>query len=305
MDSKERVKTEGRCIKQDGTLVPEWKQPEPELEFTAQQRKTNLYAKKNPLRVMPKDKRASVHATPLAHNAILRVRPNAIEVGTIQGEGGRGLIGLVALSFMIMPALMFSMTISGVYRGVPLWFISIPTLAGTAIFLMCMWLVRKALFGPPDYPVLFNRKTREVHVLPIKRLSFLKFWEKGEPGELRSYHWEHVYARTYRRLDVPGGTVARTETVMQLLCTTPEQPTQVDLMVDLGVTGTWSDKTQVQLWEHIRLYMEEGGPPLTPGDQLRKTNYAKLPDFPPHIVAAAGGPALEEAELAQWTAKNG
>ncbi|MCU5783204.1 hypothetical protein MA04_02504, partial [Alcanivorax balearicus MACL04] len=53
--------------------------------------------------------------------------------------------------------------------------------------------------------------------------------------------------------------------------------------------------------EHIRRYMEEGGPPLQPGDQLRRVNRDKLPEFPPEVVEVAGGPALTEEELAQWT----
>src|SRR5690606_3415808 len=127
-----------------GMLVPEWKQPEPELVFSQKQRKTNLYAKKNPLRVMPEDKRQSVHAVPLAHNAILRVHTNAIEAGTIQGESGKGFLGVVVLSFMIVPALMFWMVISSLFRGAPLWFTAIPALGGTAVFLMNMWFVRRA-----------------------------------------------------------------------------------------------------------------------------------------------------------------
>ncbi|MGY0611401.1 DUF6708 domain-containing protein [Luteimonas sp. A501] len=287
----------------DGMLVPEWKQPEPELEFSQKQRKTNLYAKKKPLRVMPKDKRQPVHAVPLAHNAVVRVRLDAIEVGTIQGEGVAKYLGLLGALLLIFPLFFLFGAIKSVLAGFS-YFLAIQFLLSSLIvFVLCLYMIRRGFLSPSDYPVQFNRKNRKVHVIPIKRLSFFKFWEKGAPGALRSYRWEDVQARTYRRLDVPGGTVARTETVMQMLCTTPEQPTKVDLMVDLGVTGTWRDATQVQLWEHVRRYMEEEGPPLNPGDTLRKTNYDKLPDFPPHVVAAAGGPALSEAELAKWTVK--
>jgi len=72
-------------------------------------------------------------------------------------------------------------------------------------------------------------------------------------------------------------------------------------MVMLGSGGGWSDDYQVSLWEHIRRYMEEDGPPLQPGDKLRKINLNKVPEFPPEVVAAAGGPPLSEVELAQWT----
>lgn len=282
----------------DGILIPEWKRPEPELEFTREQRKRNLYARKNPLRVMPKDKSQPVHTVAGTNRSVLRVHPEGIEVGVSTGEGvakylgfGGGLLVSTAVFMILFP----------VIEGGADWFHVVMSVLYSLIFLMGMVFIRRAFLSPSDHPVLFNRKTREVHVIPIKTLNFLKFWEKGEPGELRSYRWDHVTARTYRRLDVPGGTVARTETVMQMLCTTPENPNVVDLMVSLGFTGTWRDNTQVELWEHIRRYMEEGGPPLQPGDTLRKVNHDKLPEFPPDIVEAAGGPALSEAELAKWT----
>lgn len=282
----------------DGILVPEWKRPEPELEFTQKQRKRNLYACKNPLRVMPKDKRQPVHTVAGTNRSVLRVHPEGVEVGSSTGEGVAKYLGVFGIIAAIVPILI-------IFNAISSWAIDFYSifsiLSGTVMLLFCLLFVRRGFFSPSDHPTLFNRKTREVHVIPVKPLSYFKFLGKGEPGELRSYRWDHVTARTYRRLDVPGGTVARTETVMQMLCTTPENPNVVDLMVSLGFTGTWRDNTQVELWEHIRRYMEEGGPPLQPGDTLRKVNHDKLPEFPPDIVEAAGGPALSEAELAKWT----
>lgn len=240
-------------------LVPEWKRPEPELKFTREQRNRNLCARKDPLRVMPRDKRQSVHAVAGTNRSVLRVHPEAIEIGVSTGEGVAKYLGyfgvlVLAVSFLVIRT-------AFVVTGDVLVAVS-SGLFGVLFLLLSLVMIRRGFFSPPDHPVLFNRKTREVHVIPIKTLNFFRFWEKGEPGELRSYHWDHVTARTYRRLDVPGGTVARTETVMQMLCTTPENPRVVDLMVSLGFTGTWRDNAQVELWEHIRRYMEEGGPPL-------------------------------------------
>ena len=283
----------------DGILVPEWKRPEPELEFTQKQRKRNLYACKNPLRVMPKDKSQPVHAVAGTNRSVLRVRPKSIEIGISNGEGVAKYLGVSGV--VLLGVSMFFLWMA-YEMSLIMWALAIvPGVSGILFSMLSLLFIRRGFFSPSDHPVLFNRKTREVHVIPIKTLNLFRFWEKGEPGELRSYRWDHVTARTYRRLDVPGGTVARTETVMQMLCTTPENPNVVDLMVSLGFTGTWRDNTQVELWEHIRRYMEEGGPPLQPGDTLRKVNHDKLPEFPPDIVEAAGGPALSEAELAKWT----
>ncbi|MGI9573440.1 DUF6708 domain-containing protein [Alloalcanivorax xenomutans] len=285
--------------KERGILIPEWRKEEPELEFTEAQRKRNIYARKAPLRVMPNDKKQSLHLKPVSYRTVLRVRPEAIEVGISMGEGvakylGIGGGGVIAAGLFSLYAIVPMLSVS-IYLF--LFFLIFPIL----FTLLGIVFIRRAFFSPSDHPALFNRKTRQVHVIPVKPLNFLKFWEKGEPGKMKTYSWDNVTARTYRRLDVPGGTVARTETAMELLCMTDENPKVVDEMVSLGMTGTWSDNSQVALWEHIRRYMEEGGPPLQPGDQLRKINHDKLPEFPPEVVEAAGGPALTEEELAQWT----
>ena len=58
------------------------------------------------------------------------------------------------------------------------------------------------------------------------------------------------------------------------------------------------DEPLFQVSEHIRRYMEEGGPPIQPGERLRKpANNRKPMEFPPEVIAAAGGPALSEAEV--------
>ena len=74
----------------------------------------------------------------------------------------------------------------------------------------------------------------------------------------------------------------------------------------MGVQSNGFDSTQLALWEHIRQYMEEDGPPLQPGDKLRATDLSRVPEFPPEIVAAAGGPALDQEaidELVQQKAR--
>ncbi|NZA28142.1 hypothetical protein H0E84_17320 [Luteimonas sp. SJ-92] len=246
---------------------------------------------------MPKDKTKKVHEKPASRKTILRVHRDGIEVGTLMGEGGAVYLGISGAVFSVIVTFMLVVMALG---GVD-WFYLVMLVPLTLMMLFSIWMMRRGFFSPSDHPILFNRRTGEVHVISLKPLNFFRFWEKGEPGTVRSYRWDHVTARTYRRLDTPGGTVARTETVLQLLCSTSGQPDVVDEMVSLGLSGGWSDDYQVSLWEHIRRYMEEGGPPLQHGDKLRKVNHAKLPEFPPAIVAAAGGPALSEAELTKWT----
>ncbi|OCS49437.1 hypothetical protein BEK67_19985 [Ralstonia pickettii] len=68
--------------------------------------------------------------------------------------------------------------------------------------------------------------------------------------------------------------------------------------VPIGYEGYFEDERLFQVWEHIRRYMEESGPPIQPGEQLRKPANSRKPlEFPPEIIAAAGGPALSVAEV--------
>ncbi|MFV8578311.1 hypothetical protein ACNRBH_03900, partial [Ralstonia pseudosolanacearum] len=68
--------------------------------------------------------------------------------------------------------------------------------------------------------------------------------------------------------------------------------------VSIGYEGYFEDERLFQLWEHIRRYMEEDGPPIQQGERLRKpVNNRKPMAFPPEVIAAAGGPALSVADV--------
>ncbi|OAK89405.1 hypothetical protein AB851_20045 [Ralstonia pseudosolanacearum] len=68
--------------------------------------------------------------------------------------------------------------------------------------------------------------------------------------------------------------------------------------VPIGYEGYFEDERLFQVWEHVRRYMEEGGPAIQPGERLRKpVNNRKPMAFPPEVIAAAGGPALSVADV--------
>ncbi|MCU5784992.1 hypothetical protein MA04_04292, partial [Alcanivorax balearicus MACL04] len=178
--------------KERGILIPEWRKEEPELTFTEAQRKRKLYARKLPLRVMPFDKGQSVHLHPRAFQTLLRIHSEGIEVGTSMGEGvakylgfGGGIICCLAIFFLVHPLLATDID----------WFYSFIFCVSISFFLLGVVFIRRAFFSPSDHPTLFNRKTRQVHVIPLKPLNFLKFWEKGKPGKMKTYSWDNVTVR--------------------------------------------------------------------------------------------------------------
>src|SRR5690606_22506741 len=123
-------------------------------EFTRDQRKRNLYARKNPLRVMPKDKRQSVHENPSTHGAVLRVHPDAVEVGTLMDAGGAKYLGVSGIVFSLV--VLFVVVLMGI-GGID-WFYFIMLLPLSLLMLFSLWMIRRGLFSPEDNPVLFNRR---------------------------------------------------------------------------------------------------------------------------------------------------
>lgn len=74
---------------------------------------------------------------------------------------------------------------------------------------------------------------------------------------------------------------------------------EVEHLIPLRTQANSFDIDQLALWEHIRQYMEEGGPPLQPNDELRKTDLSRVPTFPPEILVKVGGQPLDEAGIKQ------
>src|SRR5690606_6937291 len=131
--------------KERGILVPEWRKPEPELEFTRDQRKRNLYARKNPLRVMPMDKRQSVNENPSTHSAVLRVHPDGLEFGTLMGSGAAVYLGFFGVVTLIFPVLM----LYGAYEFMraSAFISALCILMAIPFFLSSMWMIRRSFFS--------------------------------------------------------------------------------------------------------------------------------------------------------------
>jgi hypothetical protein len=87
--------------------------------------------------------------------------------------------------------------------------------------------------------------------------------------------------------------------VLRLLWGEARNPRKLEGIALIGYLGWYEDAALWRLWEHIRRYMEEGGPPIQPGESLRTSGAGKLPELPPEVIAAAGGPALSVEEVAR------
>ncbi|AWT15224.1 hypothetical protein DM611_13555 [Stenotrophomonas maltophilia] len=69
--------------------------------------------------------------------------------------------------------------------------------------------------------------------------------------------------------------------------------------MNIGFKGWGDDFELLQLWEHIRRYMNDGGPALDQGEKFKTFSTGRLPKFPDEAMAALGR-KLSESEA--WAA---
>ena len=298
------------------TTVAVWKSAEPEVVFVSELLKNNAHARRAPFRILPSNHGESLNVDPVAFDAVLRIHPDALEVGTVRGEYSKNVswsrfsaffmwgFGVFLLAVIVV-AIGQSVKFAGFYD---LMFFGL--LGFMSYFMLCFgsYFWRSANINSLDDPVMFNRKSRLVYILPYIRGGFFKFWKSGSHGTPVSYRWDdQIKARIYSYIYFRGANLASEGFELGLLAIREGTGNEVEHLIQLGVQSNGFDSTQLALWEHIRQYMEEDGPPLQPGDKLRATDLSRVPEFPPEIIAAAGGPALDQEaidELVQQKARS-
>ena len=296
-------------------LVPEWKQPEPYFEPSeGAAKKMARYGFNKPWRVIPDDKRELIHELANTQDALIYVHKNAIVIGSPQGGGGRkGFVfyvyfsGFMTLFFYFAT---FNFGIPNSYRTLfgeriynenfisHAFIFSLLMLVSILFTFGSIFIFRTVYRTPPDWPIMFNRETRVVTFFKQMPLDLFKFWMPIVSPPI-SCSWDDAKVRVYRVFMSRFGKTFYYALWLQMLWGGKDgNPKRLKDYVAIGFEGYEEDDGLLQLWEHIRRYMEEDGPPIQPGERLRKpANKRKPLEFPPDIIAAAGGPALSEAEV--------
>lgn len=134
----------------------------------------------------------------------------------------------------------------------------------------CYMLIKSArleLFRPEDEPIIFDRKNRKIYRLFREThpgiIGTFRHW----PMRAAEYEWDLVDVEHNAEVFTTGSTVDRRHALLFLVRRSATDPTIIDSF-NVGSSFELSEPTLPAVWEHIRRFMEEGGPHLPQGEEL-------------------------------------
>ncbi|MCW7537005.1 hypothetical protein OOT46_03940 [Aquabacterium sp. A7-Y] len=141
------------------------------------------------------------------------------------------------------------------------------TLGGLAFgSYMLLWMMRWELFRPNDEPTIFDRKRRKVYRISREAKSGFKGLLQRWPLQVLEYDWDLVEAEHRATLVTTGSTAYRQHELWFLVKQSATDSTVIDTF-RIGNVMAMSDGITDGVWEHIRRFMEEGGPHLPGPDE--------------------------------------
>jgi hypothetical protein len=144
---------------------------------------------------------------------------------------------------------------------------------------------RLELFRPEDEPVVFDRKQRRIYRIfreshPGFRGLF-RYW----PMRAAEYKWELTDAEHNTTLIATGSTIMTYHTLIFIVRKSESDPRIIDSF-NVGTSVQMGAESVPAVWEHIRRFMEDEGPPLPEGEsitpiEIPKTLWESLRDIGP------------------------
>ena len=129
-----------------------------------------------------------------------------------------------------------------------------------------LWLLHGDLFAPEDFgAVVFDRRRRSLLRLDVQAELRLSRPFRGRRWQLVEHDWDRL-AVQHERQPGPDGSWRHHLVFMEHVGEgLPGRTAQFRLSMD-PVIGPAHDTRIESLWEHLRRYMEEEGPPRPPGE---------------------------------------
>lgn len=167
----------------------------------------------------------------------------------------------------------------------PWWVYPVPAVGFLAFLLVALFALvhygRREFFRPLDLPIIFDRHHRKVYRLDqTPRLSVFSVFQQW-PVCLVEHDWADIVAEHGVVTFTTGSSAHRQHTLALMVrdknvadfsgdITSDNTPPYVAGFV-LGDPKTLSELTVPCVWEHVRRYMNEDGPPLPRGEPLADT----------------------------------
>ncbi|MDA5341856.1 DUF6708 domain-containing protein [Stenotrophomonas maltophilia] len=293
-------------------FIEEWEGEEPFFDASFAKKRTKGAGQvgvAQPRRILSSTDDVRVHSGPSSSDVVLAAYENGILISGLRGNASLSLLawfgflpalGLVATSFYGASILLKGgWELLAQEPGVAIsvaFGVLFSALFGVGGFSV---LFRILVMMPSDFPVIFNRKTKDVWVAVPSMPSFVRIFEL-HPLRFERHSWGSLRPRTYRVLEVTAGmSSARWTYILTMVFGCEDDPAKVASEVNIGFKGWGDDFELLQLWEHIRRYMNDQGPALDQGEKFKTFSTGRLPTFPDEAMAALGR-KLSEPEA--WAA---
>ena len=129
-----------------------------------------------------------------------------------------------------------------------------------------IWSLRLTIYKPCDLPIIFDRKHRKVYrILREEQAGIVGMFEPW-PVKCCEYEWDLVDAEYEAEAFTTGATVNRNHYLMFLVRKSAEDATIIDSF-QIGNAMLMNEAIVAGMWEHIRRFMEQGGPHLPSPDE--------------------------------------
>lgn len=129
--------------------------------------------------------------------------------------------------------------------------------------------VRLELFRPEDQPTIFDRKNRKVYRIYQHNQGGWRTLLRRWPMKTVEYDWDLIDAEHEIAVTTTGSSVTRLHALIFKVRRSGDDPTIVGEF-SIGNSLGMGETTVPALWEHIRRFMEEDGPHLPPGEEIRE-----------------------------------
>lgn len=226
-------------------------------------------------------KRQAASANAQAFGWIKATYPNAIEyAGQKQALEG----GIMISTFMFAPGggagvgmMLFALSISMT------WILSIGMILGVVgatcfTYWIILFPLRHVWRTPRDLPIIFDRAHRKVYRMVQQAQPGLGGLIKPWPVKAVCYEWDLVDAEHHSELIGSANMARRVHRLLFVVRRSADDPTIIDSF-EVGNGLAQGEEMVAPMFEHIRRFMEEGGPHLPSPDEPLDERAQDLPSW--------------------------